>query len=444
MTKGKNKKIDLEELFSSVLEQSEVVPGSQVRDQLMRKLARKEFVRFNPSRFNIYYLGGIIAAGIITTILMITGQDPAPVTKPFDNKTITIPADTPVVASETDTIKEPLPGLSNVAGEPENRKEAFDHVPDNQGTVQNNDAIVTKSGRPGLADLPDSAITKTLVMDNLSDAGNNVTLHRNTFASFVASGTSGCVPLKVTFTNNSQVYDSCRWIFGDGGSSDEVEPEWIFDKDGEFRVTLTVYGKQGSQETATAIITVFPQPEARFEFYPENPIIPDDAIRFMNYSMEAVKYTWDFGDGLSSETFEPDHKYDKYGSYDVRLIVWSDHGCSDSLTIHDAFAGSGCYVEFPNAFIPNPDGPSDGYYTAKSDEGAQIFHPATSGVSEFQMSIFSKNGILIFESNDINVGWDGYHKGQLCESGVYIWKVRGTYKNGEPFVKMGDVTLLKR
>jgi phosphoketolase len=43
----------------------------------------------------------------------------------------------------------------------------------------------------------------------------------------------------------------------------------------------------------------------------------------------------------------------------------------------------------------------------------------------------------------VNFGWDGYLKGQLCEQGVYIWKVRGTYKNGEPFVKMGDVTLLK-
>ena len=52
-------------------------------------------------------------------------------------------------------------------------------------------------------------------------------------------------------------------------------------------------------------------------------------------------------------------------------------------------------------------------------------------------------GILIFETNDINIGWDGYFKGQLSNSGVYIWKVRGKYRNGEPFTKMGDVTLLK-
>jgi len=50
---------------------------------------------------------------------------------------------------------------------------------------------------------------------------------------------------------------------------------------------------------------------------------------------------------------------------------------------------------------------------------------------------------LIFETNDINIGWDGYFKGQLSNPGVYIWKVRGNFRNGEPFTKMGDVTLLK-
>jgi hypothetical protein len=160
--------------------------------------------------------------------------------------------------------------------------------------------------------------------------------------------------------------------------------------------------------------------------------------------MDAVRYRWEFGDGKVSESLEPEHKYSRYSSYNVRLIAWSEHGCADSLLLTDAFAGSGCYIKFPNAFIPNADGPSGGNFSTKSDEAAQIFHPVTSGVSDYQLRIFSKIGIFIFESNDINTGWDGYHKGQLCEAGVYIWKVRGTYKNGEPFVKMGDVTLLKK
>ena len=94
-------------------------------------------------------------------------------------------------------------------------------------------------------------------------------------------------------------------------------------------------------------------------------------------------------------------------------------------------------------WTPNPDGPSGGYYTKKSDESAQVFHPNFLGVEEYQLKIFSKMGILIFESNDVNIGWDGYFNGQLSNSGVYIWKVRGKYRNGQPFTMMGDVTLLK-
>jgi hypothetical protein len=109
----------------------------------------------------------------------------------------------------------------------------------------------------------------------------------------------------------------------------------------------------------------------------------------------------------------------------------------------NAFSGSEYFIEFPNAFIPNPGGPSGGFYSSKSDEVAQVFHPTFSGVSDYQLKIFSKLGILIFESNDLNIGWDGYFKGQLSNHGVYVWKVRGNFRNGESFIKMGDVTLLK-
>jgi hypothetical protein len=113
------------------------------------------------------------------------------------------------------------------------------------------------------------------------------------------------------------------------------------------------------------------------------------------------------------------------------------------MMVDNAFTGTAYFIEFPNAFIPNAGGPAGGLYSSKSDESAQIFHPEFYGISEYQLRIFSKRGLMIFESNDINIGWDGYFKGQLSEPGVYIWKVRGKYINGEPFVKTGDVTLLR-
>jgi len=66
------------------------------------------------------------------------------------------------------------------------------------------------------------------------------------------------------------------------------------------------------------------------------------------------------------------------------------------LTMHSHH--SGYFIEFPNAFIPNSNGPSGGYFSNKSDEDSQIFHPVFSGVSHYQLRIFSRTGVMIFEA----------------------------------------------
>ena len=51
--------MSVRELFRRKLESAEVIPDPSVNAKLMRKLARREFIRFNPASFNAYYLGGI-------------------------------------------------------------------------------------------------------------------------------------------------------------------------------------------------------------------------------------------------------------------------------------------------------------------------------------------------------------------------------------------------
>jgi PKD repeat protein len=442
----KNSNMELEELFRSKLENSEFIPGDRVRADLMRKVGRKEFVRFNPSRFNIYYFG-VIAAAAVTAALIIgsvsherRGQDNKPVSPGME----AVVAALPVTTKENSTLQSEknLPSEeNNLAGRKPSPSEASQKLSvkpvDNSGRKTTSDNVPVSR-----TDTPEKS---GVIMEKIS--GGNVTgyqLQKRTTARFDVSATAGCMPLRVKFTNSSVAWDSCRWIFGDGGYSTEKDPAWLFDVAGEYKVILRVFGPGGSESSSSRVLTVYPRPKARFEIEPLAPIIPDDQIRFINHSMDAVRFHWEFGDGKVSQALEPEHKYNRYSNYNVRLVVWSEHGCTDSSLLTNAFAVSGCFINFPNAFIPNADGPSGGNYSTKSDEAAQIFHPVTSGVSEYQLRIFSKIGIFIFESNEINTGWDGYHKGQLCEPGVYIWKVRGTYKNGEPFVKMGDLTLLKK
>ena len=89
-------------------------------------------------------------------------------------------------------------------------------------------------------------------------------------------------------------------------------------------------------------------------------------------------------------------------------------------------------------------GPTGGYYEI-NDISNTIFHPVVIGeLVEYQLKIFNRQGLQIFESNDVAIGWDGYYQEKLSGQDVYIWKARGKFSNGKTFVKSGDLTLVKR
>ena len=67
--------MSVRELFRQKLENAEVIPDASVSSNLMGRLARREFLRFNPVRFNIFYLGGILVAGITASLILFSGSD---------------------------------------------------------------------------------------------------------------------------------------------------------------------------------------------------------------------------------------------------------------------------------------------------------------------------------------------------------------------------------
>jgi PKD repeat protein len=441
--KVKKNETGIKELFRRKLEGAEIMPGPSVEAELMKKLARKEFVRFNPSRFNIYYTGLIAAAAITSGILLFNNgkandmkaDDKIKAADSVISNTLNIPYGSVIVVP--DSQKAAASPAASVASKQIAFAEVQEKVspePENTDQEKAKDAISS------------TKISQSDVLSGITPVSRAGKLRENTPGAaplFEATTYSGCKPLKIHFRSNADPSGTFSWNFGDGGYSPKKETDWIFDVEGEYRVVLNVTTADGRNLSQSQIITVYPRPVARFEISPENPVIPDDEIKFLNFSTNALSYNWSFGDGTGSNLFEPKHRYQKFGNYDIRLSVVSENGCTDSLIIANAFSGSEYFIDMPNAFIPNPEGPSGGVFSSKSDESAEIFHPNFSGVAEYQLRIFSRKSILIFESNDVNIGWDGYFKGQLSNPGVYIWKIRGKFANGEPFIKMGDVTLLK-
>jgi gliding motility-associated-like protein len=91
-----------------------------------------------------------------------------------------------------------------------------------------------------------------------------------------------------------------------------------------------------------------------------------------------------------------------------------------------------CRMFIPNVFSPNGDLQND------------TFEIYTQVVRLSQLQIFDRWGDLQYEENSANPHWDGNSmRGGLMNSGVYVYVLRGFCSNGRPFIKKGDVTLLR-
>ena len=97
--------------------------------------------------------------------------------------------------------------------------------------------------------------------------------------------------------------------------------------------------------------------------------------------------------------------------------------------------------DVPNAFVPNRFGGNGGYYDLNNPTN-EVFYPISEFVQNYRLIVYNRWGEMVFESTDINIGWDGYYRGQLSPQDVYVWKVDITYVDGFQMSEAGDLTLL--
>jgi len=149
-------------------------------------------------------------------------------------------------------------------------------------------------------------------------------------AAFTASPTSGSIPLKVQFTDQSTNNPtSWKWDFGDGTTSTTHNPLHTYIKAGSHTVTLTATNSAGSSTvTKTAYIKVTNpvKPVAAFTATPTSGKA-SLKVQFTDKSTNSpTSWKWTFGDGTTSTTKSPLHTYTKKGKFTVTLTVKNTAG----------------------------------------------------------------------------------------------------------------------
>lgn len=134
-----------------------------------------------------------------------------------------------------------------------------------------------------------------------------------------------------------------------------------------------------------------------------------------------------------ANNLEAQHKYinliqDDY-CYKVTAFKNGDTGIVSESNI-------GCVSTEPTLFAPN-------VFTVNGDNLNDLFFVRGVFIETFNLKIFNRWGQLVFETNDMNKGWDGTYEGKPCKPDVFIYKAEGTGRKGQRTELAGNVTLLR-
>jgi gliding motility-associated-like protein len=167
-------------------------------------------------------------------------------------------------------------------------------------------------------------------------------------ASFTFSDTV-CLPIAdVQFNNTTSIADGTeatityRWSFGDASANGTdttslINPRYTYSNLGPFAVTLTATSLAGCiGDTIISVNTIHPQPEANFQLASAG-VCEGASIRLTDVSDPkdgtTVAWSWNYGDGNTSDEEDPSHIYADSGNYTISLYITNSFGCvSDTTT----------------------------------------------------------------------------------------------------------------
>ncbi len=187
----------------------------------------------------------------------------------------------------------------------------------------------------------------------------NIEVYPRLLPGFTQDVTEGCNPLTVNFTNQTTGLASYLWDFGDSQSSALTSPEHLFKHyettDQTYNVKLkTIQNATGCEKIVNQNITTYSYVLAKFGINEKDESANGAsstllggctpfAVNITDSSRltSAGTWSWDFGDGTTSNSRQPNsltYTNDdntaplENKNYTIKLVVTNDHGCSNDTS----------------------------------------------------------------------------------------------------------------
>lgn len=319
--------------------------------------------------------------------------------------------------------------------------------------------------------------------------------------------TMHCVGLPDVFTNVSTNATSWFWNFGDGGTSSNLSPGHTYATPGTYTVTLFISDTQyGCKDTLKKKMIIMAAPNATItsqdtcsgkpsqliamgqsgysyiwhpgtnlndstifnpvatltastiytieiidpngctnkiteSVYIQQPppsvnwdtsVVIGQIVNVPGYAGYGFTYLWNPGTSLNCTTCPVPVSTT---TVDIKYYVTIEDtlGCFKIINSYSIHIEPKSSVDVPTAFTPNGDGIND------------IIYVDGWGIRKLNyFRIFNRWGQLLFESNDINIGWDGTYNGVPQNMETYVYQVSvETYIDKEPFLKSSTFKLIR-
>jgi gliding motility-associated-like protein len=218
--------------------------------------------------------------------------------------------------------------------------------------------------------------------------------------------TSFPVGISCNLVSNGYYY----WNTAETGNSITIDSPGIYTCNVKNHVCLNF--------TDTFIVTRFP----KVNLGNDTSVCLNNAIVIGTQLSDIDKYLWNTGDTLCCISPEQTGLY----------ILTVKNNCGQAIdSINVAFLNCDTTIGLPSAFSPNGDGINDILYIRGRD------------IKNVNLQIFNRWGQKIFESNNLNIGWDGTYNGFPQPVDVYAYRLNVTFTYGVSINRRGNITLIR-
>lgn len=251
----------------------------------------------------------------------------------------------------------------------------------------------------------------------------------------------------IQFRDTIENYSKYTWVWGDGDTLITSTPSatHVYEQ-GIYQMMLIVKNEYQCQTIQRAEVEIKPSPMAKASANKYEAPISQSQFIFNDESESTtspiIQWEWYLNDTLligntqvlPFNFIDPEENLPiiDTGIYKITLWVVNMEGCTDSasfsIKIKDEFL-----FNIPTAFSPNNDNLNN------------TFKPFISFIRQnnYSFRIFSRNGMMVFETHDPHEAWDGTYNGKICPSDVYVWIVEYEKGDGRHEIKKGTVTLVR-